>query len=174
MESSPVRLLLLVPIVYAAAVLETSIGDVMLVGDVTPDLLALVAIVWLMTANGPRAFPVAGAVALVGDLIAPGHLGVGMAWMLLVGYALTRLRTRLKPDHLVVQVLTVAAAVTVWAAGVGLTGRLLGDVSLPWATLLARAAGVGLYTAAVGLPVLMVLGWIREPLRDRQSELAGF
>ena len=79
------HLLILIPIVYIAAVAETSLVDVMRIGDVAPDLLALVALVWLVTVAGPRAFLVAGAVALLGDLIAPGRVGVGTAWMLLVG-----------------------------------------------------------------------------------------
>ncbi len=175
--------LILTLIVYLAAVAETSLVDVMRVGDVTPDLLALVAVVWLLTAAGPRAFLVAGAVVLVGDLIAPGRLGVGTAWMLLVGYGVTRLRVRFQGatdgrgfmwQQLVWQVPCVWLAVTVWAAAVGLTGRLLGDVALPWSTLLTRAAGVGVYTAGVALPVLMVIGWIREPLLARQKKLGEF
>jgi cell shape-determining protein MreD len=172
------RFLILTLIVYIAAVAETSLVDVMRVGSVTPDLLALVAVVWVLTAAGPRAFLVAGAIALMGDLIAPGRPGVGMAWMLLVGYGITRLRARFQGATdgrgFVWQVPCVWAAVTVWAAAVGLTGRLLGDVSLPWPTLLARAAGVGVYTAGVSLPVLMVVGWFREPKLARQKKLAEF
>lgn len=172
------RFLILTLIVYLAAVAETSLVDVMRAGDVTPDLLALVAVVWLLTVAGPRAFLVAGAVVLVGDLIAPGRPGVGMAWMLLVGYGVTRLRVRFQGATdgrgFMWQVPCVWVAVTVWAAAVGLTGRLLGDVALPWSTLLTRAAGVGVYTAGVALPVLMVVGWIREPLLARQRKLAGF
>jgi hypothetical protein len=172
------RFVVLALIVYVGAVAETSLVDVMRIGDLTPDLLALVAVVWLLTAAGPRAFLVAGAVALVGDLIAPGRLGVGMAWMLLVGYAITRLRARFpgatNGRGFMWQVPCVWAAVSVWAAAVGLTGRLLGDVSLPWPTILTRAAGVGIYTAGVALPILMVAGWIREPYLARRRKLAEF
>ena len=164
-------LVYLIPIIYLAAVAETALGDVMRVGDVAPDLIALVAVVWLLTATGPRAFLVAGGIALVGDLIAPGRLGVGMAWMLLVGYGVTCLRTRLKSDHLIVQVPIACAALIAWAAGVALTGRLLGDIALPLSTLLTRAAATGLYTAAIALPVLMVAGWIREPYLKRIARL---
>ena len=171
------RFLILTLVVYVAAVAETSLVDVMRIGHVTPDLLALVAVVWLLTAAGPRAFLVAGVVALVGDLIAPGRLGVGMAWMLLVGYGVTRLRGRFRGATdgrgFIWEVPCVWVAVTVWAAAVGLTGRLSGDVSLPFSTILARAAGVGIYTAGVGLPVLMVVGWIREPRLARRRKLAG-
>jgi hypothetical protein len=186
------RVVLLSLIVYLAAVAETALVDVIRVGEVSPDLLALVAVVWLLTASGTRAFLVAAAVALVGDLIAPGRLGVGTAWMLLVGYGISRLRAHFQGAtngrgfvgatngrgfvgvDLAWQVPMVAAAVAVWAAGVGLTARLLGDVSLPWSTLLARAAGVGIYTAGVALPLLMVVGWIREPYLARKRKLAEF
>ncbi len=177
------RFVILALVVYLTAVMETSLVDVMRVGHVTPDLLALVAVVWLLTAAGPRAFLVAGAVALAGDLIAPGHIGVGMAWMLLVGYGVTRLRACFQGatngrgfmwQQLAWQVPAVAVAVTIWAAAVGLSGRLLGDVSLPWSTILARTAGVGIYTAGVAVAVLMVVGWIREPQLARRRKLAEF
>jgi hypothetical protein len=175
------RVVLLLLGVYLAAVAETAVVDVIRVGEVTPDLLALVAVVWLLTAAGPRAFLAAGAVALVGDLIAPGRLGVGMAWMLVVGYGITRLRARFQGAtdgrgfvgiDLAWQMPTIGAAVTMLAAAVGLTGRLLGDVWLPWSTILIRSAGVGIYTAGIALPVLMVVGWIREPLLARRRRLA--
>ncbi len=165
------HIVILIPIVYLAAVAETALGDVMRVGEATPDLIALVAVVWLLTAAGPRAFLIAGGVALLGDLIAPGRLGVGMAWMLAVGYGVSWLRTRLNSDHLVVQVPIACAALIAWAAGVAITGRLLGDVALPLSTLLTRAAATGLYTAAVAVPALMVVGWIREPLLVRKGRL---
>jgi len=147
---------------------------VMRIGNVAPDLLALAAVICLLTARGPRAFLVTGVIVLVGDLIAPGRLGVGMGWMLLIGYAVTRQRPRFDLDHLALQVFLVAAVVTTWAAAVGISGRLLGEVSLPWSTLITRAAGVGLYTAGVALPVLMVLAWIREPYLMRKRRLAEF
>ncbi|MEE8450503.1 MAG: hypothetical protein V3R99_01275 [Thermoguttaceae bacterium] len=168
------RYLLLLPIVYVAAVLETSAVDLIGVGRVAPDLLAMVAIIWLMIVPTPRAFLVAGGIVLVGDLIAPGRPGVGMAWMLLIGYAITRLQQHVKMDHLAVQVIVLWAAVTLWASAVGFTGRLTGHVVSPWSTLFVHTAGVGIYTAGVSLPVLMVIGWIREPLLTRQARMTEF
>ena len=77
-------------------------------------------------------------------------------------------------QQLVWQVPCLWAAVTVWAMAVGLTGRLLGDVELTWSMILTRAAGVGTYTAGVAMPVLMVIGWIREPFLARERRLAEF
>ena len=166
-----IRLVVLSSLVYVAAVAETSLIDAAAIAGVSPDLLALVAIAWLLVVVEPRAFLVAGAVALLGDLIAPGRLGVGTAWMLVVGYAVGRLQSRLRWKHLAAQLLTVWVAVTVWAAGVAVTSRLIDDLTLPWSTIPMRAAAVGLYTAAFGLPILMVVGWIREPKATRQRRI---
>ncbi len=156
--------ILLLPMLYLGAALETSLGGVVRVGRATPDFLALVAIVWLLTVGGPRGFLVAGAIGLFGDLIAPGRVGLGMASFLLVGYALSRLRTKLPLDHLTVRVVVVFIAVTLLSLSTGGGRLLVGEAALAPATLLTRAVGVGAYTAGVSLPVLMVLGWIRPSL----------
>ncbi len=165
-------LLLLPPILYVTAVLETSLGDVIRVGHVTPDLLALLAVLWVLLSSGRWAFLAAGLIGLFGDLIAPGRPGPGMASFLLVGYALTRLREKFKPDHLVWQVPTVCVAVTVSAVCLAAGRWLLGETSAALSTLLLRAVGVGVYTSGISLPVLMVLGWLREPWRVRKDKLA--
>jgi rod shape-determining protein MreD len=141
------------------------------VGHVTPDLLALLAVIWLLVTPG-RALLVAGAIGLVVDLISPGRLGIATASFLLVGYGLTRLRTKLDLDHLAWQVPVVWLATTALAVTLALGGRLLGQTPVPLATLFVRALGVGAYTTGVSLPLLMILGWIREPFRRNALQLA--
>ncbi len=166
------RYLLVLPIVYLAAVLDTSLVDTLRVGRVAPDLLALTALVCVLSTPGPRAFLLGGAIMLLGDLVAPGRVGVGAAWMLLLGYTVTRLRHQVRLDCLALRVATVGIVVACWAAGVATTDRLLGELPMAWASIGGRAAGVGVYTAGAALPVLMVLGWIREPAASRQCELS--
>jgi rod shape-determining protein MreD len=156
------RLLLLVPILYVTAVAETSLVDLLRVGAVEPDLLALLAVVWLLLAPGPWTFLAAGAMGLVQDLLAPGRVGVGLASFLLVGYAVSRLRTQVRLEPLGLQLITVLVAVSTLAVVQALGHWLLSPAAAPLATLLPRAIGVGVYTAGVSLPVLMVAGWIRE------------
>jgi rod shape-determining protein MreD len=164
----PMWLLLLIPIVYAAAVLETSLADVIQVDCVAPDLLALVAVIWLLWSTGRWSFLTAGLIGLVGDLIAPGRVGLGMASFLCVGYALARFREKGRPHHLVWQVPAVCLAVTVLAACIA-TGRWLsGETSVALSTLLLRAVGVGVYTAGVSVPILMVVGWLHKPSGDQR------
>ena len=166
------RYLLLPPILYLTAVLQTSLADVLGVGHVTPDLLALLAVLWLLVTPGRRAFLVAGLIGLVVDLISPGRMGIAAASFLLVGYGLTRLRAKLDLEHLARQVPIVCLATTALSVTLALGGWLLGQTSVPLATLLVRALGVGVYTTGVSLPLLMIIGWIREPFRRHATQLA--
>jgi rod shape-determining protein MreD len=159
------RILLLIPLVYVAAVLDTSLAGVIRVGQIAPDLLATLAVVWLLIFPGPRSFLAAGAVGLAGDLVSPGRVGVAAICFLLVGYAIARLRSRFALDHVVWQVAVVWVGVTLLAAGMAVGRWLLGEISQPVAGLLLRSLGVGVYSAGVSLPLLMVIGWIREPFR---------
>ncbi len=155
--------LLLIPFVYLAAVVDTALADVVRVGNVTPDLLALAAIVWVLLIRSRWAFLTAGAVALLGDLIAPGRVGVGAAWMLLAGFGLGWLLPRVRSRALAVRLPLVGAASTAWCLGVAATAVALGDAPPPLLIQLARALGTAAYTTAVALPVLMVAGWMRTP-----------
>ena len=168
------RYVSLIAVVYLTAVAQTTLVDVLEIGSVVPDMLALTAVVWMLLVPSPRAFLVAGLVVLIGDAIAPGRIGLGAAWMLLVGYGVVRWPSRQMTEHLAGQVALVWAAVSLWALGTAASGCLLGQVDVPWLTALARALGVGVYTAAVALPVLMVVGWIREPILKRRRQLAEF
>ena len=180
------RYLLLTAAVYVAAVVQTSLVDAIRIGRVEPDVLAMVAIIWLFWATGPRSFPavgfpaagfpaagflVAGGIGLLADLISPGRIGLGAACYVLVGYAVDRLRPWLGLEHLLGQLLTVWVGVTLLSVGQTLGLWLLGDVSYPLGSAMACALGVGLYTAGVSLPVLMVAGWVREPYLARRKRL---
>ncbi len=156
------------------AVFETSSADLLRVGTVGPDLLALVAILWVLRCGGPRGFLVAGAVGLLGDLLLPGRLGLGMALLLLIGYAITRLRARLLLEHPVWQLATIWLGTTLFAFGLALWSWASGEAAVSIARLALRSAGVGLYTAAVAVPVLLVIGWIGQPLDVRRNALLDF
>lgn len=168
------RILLFIPVVYLAAVTETSLADVLRIGAIAPDILGLTAMVWLVIARGPYAFLGAGLIGLVADLLSPGRIGVGAAAWLLIGYALAQPRWRLAFEHGVGQAAMAALAVSVWGATVGTARWLVGDAAgLALPTVWARAVGTGLYTGAIGLPILLVLGWVCDP-RGRSDELAEY
>jgi cell shape-determining protein MreD len=156
-----VAYLLLIAFVYLAAVVDTALADALRVGNVAPDLVALVAVVWVLLVRSRWSFLTAGAVALLGDLIAPGRVGVGTAWMLLVGFALGWLLSQVRTRGLVVRLALATAAMIAWCLGVAATTSVLGDAAMPPAAQLGQALGAAVYTSAVALPVLMVAGWVR-------------
>ena len=152
------RIALFLSLVYCVAVLETSLGDLWQVGRVGPDLMALLAALWVTGARGPRRFLAAGVAGLASDLITAGPPGPAMALFLAAGYGWQRFGARWIGAHLVGQV----AAVLVFTAvvdGVLAAGWAMAEPALSAATLLRRAMGVAVYTAGVSVPVLMVLSW---------------
>ncbi len=111
---------------YLAAVLQISLADVVSVGHVGPDLLAMVAMVWTLQRPSPCGFLIAGLIGLLGDLIASGHPGLGMAVYLLAGYGAARW-ARWTPNHVAWRVCAVwlatsQVAVLTPAAGPGRNG----------------------------------------------------
>lgn len=167
------RWILLIPLTYVGAVADTSLADAFCIGPVAPDFLALAAMLWLLVLAKPGAFLAVGAVGLVSDLIAPGRIGYGLAGFLVAGYLVARLRARLAPEHLLWHAMFTFAAVALVSVLTALGQRLLGEVSLPLAALATRGAGVGLYTAAVSVPLFMIVAWMREPFLARQRKLAA-
>ncbi len=159
--------LLLILCVYVAAVLDTSLGEMLAVRGVSPDLVALVAVTWVLLARDRWAFLAGGMVALLGDLISPGRVGVGAAWMLLVGFGLGWLPPRVPGRGLAVRLTLVTAAMMVWCLGVAATVSALGTAAMPFPRQLAAALGAALYTSAVAVPILMVVGWVQTNRNDR-------
>ena len=145
---------------YLAAALQTSLAPVIEVRHVMPDLFALVTIVWLLRPAAPHGFIAAGLVGLVYDLTSAAPPGIGLGLYSLAGYSICMLRGKLDGNHLLVQLPIVVLATTIIALGEAEATRLFGELTLPWTTLAVRAVGVGVYTAAVALPVLMVVGWL--------------
>ena len=152
------RLLVLTLAVYLAAVIDTSAYGLFEVRRVAPDLVAMVAAVWLLSGRGQWDFLVVGGVGLLADLIAPGRVGAGMAFYMLSGAVLVRLRGR-HTDNLPAGVLLVGGFVAVTSLGVATVQREIGLVEGPWSTLALHCGAVAVYTAGVSVPVLMVTRW---------------
>jgi rod shape-determining protein MreD len=168
------RLAILGLLVYAAAVGETAMVDALAVRQVAPSLIALAALTWQLAWPGPYAFLGAGVIALAGDLFVPGRIGLGAAAMLIVAYATGRLRDRLRIEHYAWQIPLIFAATSVWATGSGVLRAMFGEAAVGVA-MLGQSLLVGVYTALLALPVLMVLAWLRETSsgRDTSGTSAG-
>jgi rod shape-determining protein MreD len=155
-------ILVLIFATYIAAVLQTSLAPVIEVRHVMPDLFALVAVVWMLRAAGPLGFIALAFVGLAYDLTSTGSLGVGLGLYSLVGYLLTWLSRKLDRCHLLLALPIIWLAASLITLGEAAAARFVGETALAWTTLAVRAVSVGVYTAALALPVLMVLGWLPQ------------
>ncbi len=159
-----IRILAILPTVWLAAVMDTSLAPFWSIGIVTPDLMALAALTWIFVSRH-RSDPLwVGIIGLAADLIAAGRVGPGMAAFALAGYGLTALRSHVRLENPVLQTICVWIIVTLIALLVTVAGRLLGDTMSNWSSALTLAGAVGAYTAAIALPLLLVIGWLWEPL----------
>ncbi|HUY90871.1 MAG TPA: rod shape-determining protein MreD [Pirellulales bacterium] len=148
---------------YLAAALDTALAPAWAIGRATPDLLALTAVLWLLAPGRPRPLWPAAALGLLADLLAPGRLGVGLACFAVAGYTIAGLRPRLAYAAPWLKAAVVAIAVAAIALGGGLLRRLLGELDVSGLAILGRSAAVGVYTAGVALPILMVFDWLPQP-----------
>ena len=164
-RNETMRYLWLVPLSYAALVIDTTWSDAARIGPVAPDVPLLAALAWALFDRDERAFLAAGAVMLAADLASPGRAGVGAGAMLVVAFALAALRRGFGHERLAARWALLVAAALAWTLAVGLAARCLGDVELDWSEVAWRAVGTALLTAAAALPVLMLLGWWGESAR---------
>jgi len=167
------RYVLLLTAVYVALVLDAALVDLVAVDRVAPDLLAIVALTWLFTCpTSTRTVVVAASIGLASDLAAGSRVGAGLASFALVGYAATRLRSKVDADHPLVQTALTWPAATTIALLAAVAQLASGELAMPSGGAIVRSVLVGVYTAAISLPVWMMLSWIREPLVRRRRHLA--
>jgi rod shape-determining protein MreD len=148
---------------YLAAVIETSCADLLAIGGIAPDLLALVLVVRLLVGPARHQLGASFAVGLVADLTTPAQAGIGLASFLAMGWLVARYGARTRPSGVPGGVLTVLLAVSFAALLAALARQLLGETEPSWSALPAKSFAVGAYTAAFALPVLMAICWLREP-----------
>ena len=144
--------------IYLAAVLDTALADGLAVGQVGPDFLCLVGIVWLMTQPRRRALTVMGGCGLLADLLAEGSIGVGVAAMRLVGQVM--LQNPAGWQNHGARVWGVGLATACVACLVLWGQQFLGQASGTPGAGLVVAMGIGFYTALVSVPLLLSIAWL--------------
>jgi rod shape-determining protein MreD len=154
--------LFLILATYVAAVLQISLAPAIEVRHVMPDLFALVAVLWLLRTSGRQALLGTAFVGLLYDLTSAAALGTGLGIYSVAGYALSRLCGKASGLLLPVQLVIVWLATTSIALAEAAAARIVADTTLSWTTLTARGVSVGVYTTALALPALMVIGWLPQ------------
>lgn len=159
---------------YCAAAADGVWTAPLRVAGVEPDLLLLAALVWLVVCGRRYGFVGAGLVMLAGDLLGPGRVGAGAAAMLAAGWGVGALQRRWALGNLPGRIGGVALGAVAWSGAFSLCNWCLGEIGGGLLVALVRAVGAGLYTAALAVPVLMVVGWSdRGPARVPRDALGG-
>ncbi len=159
-----VNLLKLLALTYLAAVIETALAPVLTIYDVAPSLLAILAIAWVaQNTPSPWRVPQAAAVGLMLDFSAGGHAGIGMAALSLAAIVVLQMRVEFRRLGPIEQAIACAPLVMIVMLLIALGNRLFGQLLPPPAIVLVRCVAAGVYTAALSLPIWMVLAWSREP-----------
>jgi rod shape-determining protein MreD len=153
---------------YVTAVADAAVAPLLRVGTIEPIFLALLACV-VISRGGRKAFLATGVVGLTSDLLGPGRIGIDAAIYLVVGFALSQTKRRPGIEHPLAHTALAWLAISLLALCIGTTRWLAGEVPIAWTGILGRSLGVGAYSAALGLPVFMVSGWIESPARRRRT-----
>lgn len=155
--------LMLVAACYVAAMLQATLDPVIGVGHVVPDWFALTALLVVLTVRRPHSLAIGLIVGLAADLSGVGPLGISTALLMLTTVTVAHVRRKLHIEHPALQVPLLAVATTTYTVGVVLLTMVATWSTAAGITPLLGAIGVGFYTGAVALPVLLTLSWIREP-----------
>ncbi len=149
--------LLLVALTYVAAVANTSIAPRMAVGHAAPDLLAVLAMVWISLAGGDRRFVAAAAIGLAWDLCGGERLGLGMGCFLLAGFGLQFVQLKLAYHHPAFRLATTVPAVIALHLLLAWCQWLAAGMGVSLAVLSGQALVMGVYTAAICVLTLVML-----------------
>ena len=175
------RVLCIIASIYLAVVMQIVVAPELALAGVAPDFLAITALVWVLARPSRFGFLAAAAFGLTADLMwpphmspphmSPPHVGPATIAYLLTGYVLGRLCVYTPRGSLSSQFLLLMPGVAAVIFATTLLHVAVGDLSVNWIPILSQSAAAGLYSALVGLPALMILGWTREVGMSKQPSL---
>ena len=152
---------LLIPLAYAATVLETwlSLHGHSAINSI--NLLMLIAFAWLIPCGGPYAFVTAGFVGLIADLNHPAPLGIEMAIYATIAYAVLWLRRQFNAERLPAQLALFSFAVIAITAAEALAAICLHQTNVSRVAILQHIASASMLTSLAALPILWAIHWQR-------------
>ncbi len=158
-------MILLLPLIYLAAVLEIFLAPHWQIAGITPDLLALVAFTFIAISQSRSSIFIIALIGLASDLNSSGPLGLGLAAFALVAYSLASLQARLQLDHFFGRLTLVWLGITAASVIQAIVARAAGQTAIPIQALITRALVAGFYTSALAVPMLLLIAWVRAPQR---------
>jgi rod shape-determining protein MreD len=162
--------LFLIPLIYVASILQIGLAPRSQIAGAGPDLLALLAVIWVMKSAGWHAILIAALIGLAGDLNSTAPLGVGVAISALAAYGILWWRRQVKLEHLSVQVVVVWTSITAITLAETIAGLCLSQPVPSLAIAAQRTAVVGVYSTLIAVPILLVMSWCCE---TQKPDLSG-
>lgn len=146
--------------IYLAAVCQTTVSPALAVRDAVPNWFLLLAVSWILLARpGSGSWLVAALVGLMFDLVSPGRPGLGLALFGGLALGLEWLHRHWSLESLPLRLGLFAAAALLMELALAAVAAVAGS-PLPLTSAAWLAVRCAVYTAAVALPVLMILSWI--------------
>ena len=165
----------LIPLAYAATVLETWLSIHWQSGVASVNLFLLIAFAWLIPRGGPYAFVTAGLVGLIADLNHSAPLGIEMAIYAVIAYTVLWLRRQFNAERLPAQLALFVSATIVITTAEAITAICLHESKMSLGAILQRVALVSLFTSIAALPIFFWIHWRRSkhhPLRLASPSMA--
>ncbi|HEY1599023.1 MAG TPA: rod shape-determining protein MreD [Pirellulales bacterium] len=161
-----ISLLGILLLTYVAAIAETAFVPTLAVYHAVPNVLALLGILWAASAGSSQLRIIEGAsIGLVFDLNSGSHVGVGVVAFALLAFAVIQARAAIRCLGIVQQSMVCAPLVAGMMLIVAMGNRLFGEAVPPLSVVLWGAATTAVYSAAVSLPIWMMVDWTREVRR---------
>jgi len=154
--------LFLVPLIYLGSILQIGLAPHWQIAGAGPDLLALVAIIWVINSTGWHSLAVAALLGLASDMNSTAPLGVGVAIYAVAAYGVVWWRRQVNLDRLPPQIAVIWTGVTTITLLELIAGRCLGGSPFSLHAALSCTAVVGLYTTMTAIPILLVMSWRRD------------
>jgi rod shape-determining protein MreD len=149
--------------VYAVAVLDSQLSSAWEIAGVRPDLFALAAFVWLMSPSHNHGLFSIAVVGLMSDLSRSTPIGIGIASFAVAAFGLSELQRRVRLDVIPLRASAIGFAAGSIALMQSVVLRLMNEIPNSWTQLVVQSSLTGIYTAAVGVPLLMILSWRTKP-----------
>jgi rod shape-determining protein MreD len=150
---------------YAAAAANAAICPRMAIGRTAPDLLAVLAMVWITLGRGEARLVIAAALGLWWDFSGSERLGIGMACFLLMGLALEKLQLKLAYHHRWLRQAAVLPAVAALEMLLAWCQWFDSGMAMSLATLSRQSLAAATYTASLSAIAIATLPWL---VRQRQ------
>lgn len=159
------RTIVMLTAAWSLAVLDCGIAPHLELHGSVPSTCLIAAMLAVTLSSNGYAFLLAGAFGLAADLAGAGPMGAALGCYALIGYGVARLRGTAKSIGLMRASLELMVGSLAATVLLGILNKLRQPDNTDWSSLMQHAFGAGVYSIALGLPLLVLVLSTRSALR---------